>query len=129
MDLQKSDGTILVVEDDLSNRLYIRTVLEEIGFVVLEATNGGEAIRLAEKHLESIALIICDVILPDTIGTLVVKRLTALKLELKVLFISGLTDVSTHGVNATKTNHLQKPFSPEELVQKVQDILDGPGKS
>ena len=120
MDSPKSSGTILVVEDDEVTRFFIRQVLEESGFVVLEAMNGGEAIRLAEKHLVIIDLIICDVVLPDTIGTLVVKRLTVLKPKLKVIFVSGSSDVSTFGLTA---NYLGKPFSAPELVQKVQEVL------
>jgi two-component system cell cycle sensor histidine kinase/response regulator CckA len=125
MDLQKSSCTILVIEDDGATRYFIRRVLEESGFVVLEAGTGDEAIRVAEKHLESIDLIVCDVVLPQTIGTLVIKRLIALKPEMKIIFISGLTDVSTYGL--TNTNYLKKPFTGPELVQTVNEVLGEQG--
>ena len=125
----KSNGTILVVEDDGTTRFFVRQVLEQSGFTVLEACNGDEAIRIAERHLESLDLIVCDVVLPQILGTLVTKRLTALKPELKVIFISALPDVSSYGLNAMNANYLQKPFSQEALSQKVQEILGDQGKT
>jgi two-component system cell cycle sensor histidine kinase/response regulator CckA len=121
MDSQTSNGTILVIDDDEVTRRLIREVLEQSGFEILEASNGDEAIRVAEKYLELLDLIICDVVLPQTIGTLVAKRLTALRPDLKVLFVSGLTDVSTYGL--THANYLKKPFNSLELVQKVHQLL------
>ena len=53
----------------------------------------------------------------------VAKRLTALRPDLKIIFISGLTDVSTYGV--TTANYLKKPFESHELLEKVRELLDG----
>jgi two-component system cell cycle sensor histidine kinase/response regulator CckA len=124
MSSSQSGRTILVVEDDAPTRVIIHRVLQEHGFIVMEANDGDQAIRVAERDLESIDLIVCDLILPNTVGTLVAKRLTALKPELKILFISGMADVSMYGVAAN--NYLRKPFNAPELLQKIHELLDEP---
>jgi two-component system, cell cycle sensor histidine kinase and response regulator CckA len=121
--------TILVVEDEAPLRSMTRLALEKNGYTVLEAGDGEEAIRVGALHLGPIQLLVSDVVMPRMGGRQLAERLTALRPEMRVMFVSGYTDdaVVRNGVRQAEVAFLQKPFSPDALSRKVRTVLDGAG--
>ena len=118
--------TILLVEDELGVRQLVREMLHRLGYKILQASGGAEAIRLFEQHQGSIDLLLTDVIMPQMSGRELAERLQALRPSLKVLYISGYTDdmLAHHGVLESNVFLLQKPFAPDELAIKLRELLD-----
>jgi two-component system cell cycle sensor histidine kinase/response regulator CckA len=117
--------TVLVVEDEESVRKFIRSVLKRLGYAVLEARSGDDALQLCETHAGHIHLVITDVVMPGMSGWELENRLTTLRPETKLLFISGYIDsaVVQHGPLDPARPFLQKPFTPVTLAAKVRETL------
>jgi two-component system cell cycle sensor histidine kinase/response regulator CckA len=127
LDLPKGNETVLLVEDDISVRDLAARFLLGQGYKVLEATNGNEAIQIAQEHLkEKIHLLLTDMVMPQMGGKELVGRFKSLHPGIKVLFISGYTDttITHHGLSEPNTALLQKPFSLTSLAKKVREVLD-----
>lgn len=124
--VSNASETILVVEDDASVRMLIRQTLEMKGYCVLEAENGVAGLWASEQHQGVIHLLVTDVVMPEIGGRVMAEQLTALRPDMKVLYISGYTDdaVVRHGVLDSNMTFLQKPFTPEVLTRKVREVLD-----
>jgi signal transduction histidine kinase/CheY-like chemotaxis protein len=118
--------TILLVEDEESVRELARDILRAIGYTVIEARNGVEALLLSERHQGPLDLLLTDVVMPRMSGRELADRLTLLRPDLSVLYMSGYTDdaVIRHGVLGAGTAFLQKPFTPAILVGRVRETLD-----
>lgn len=119
--------TVLVVEDEHSVRQLTVTVLREAGYTVLEASNGVDALHLVEQNKGRIIhLLVTDVIMPKMNGKELSRRVNAAHPNIKVLFISGYTgDAVTHQTLLEPGDSLlEKPFSLDELAQKVREVLD-----
>lgn len=118
--------TVLLVEDDDLVRGLARRVLTKNGYQVLEARNAGEALLLCERHQGAIDLMVSDVIMPQMNGPELVQRLTRVKPEMRVLYMSGYTDnaILHRHVLSPATAFLQKPFTPEDLARKVREVLE-----
>ena len=118
--------TILLVEDDERVRELARLTLEHQGYVVLEASDGQEALRLANEHGGPIHLLLTDVVMPGMSGQTLSQRLALTQGNLKTLFVSGYPDeaVAHHGVLEPGVAFLQKPFGPMALARKVRAVLD-----
>ncbi|MBN1995050.1 MAG: PAS domain S-box protein [Anaerolineae bacterium] len=126
-DLPRGKETVLLVEDEFAVRDLAARMLRQQGYKLLEAANGHEALRLAQKMSEEkIDLLVTDVIMPRLGGRDLAHRLKATHPSLKVLFTSGYADnaIVHHGVLEPGLAFLQKPFSPEMLVRKVREVLD-----
>ena len=117
---------MLVVEDEDGVRELVRQVLAEQGYAVLTARHGRDALLLAERHERPIHLLVTDVVMPEMGGRELVDRLTALRPELKVLYISGYSndEILLRGVPAG-TRYLHKPFVAEELMERVREVMEG----
>lgn len=127
LDLPKGNETVLLVEDDPSVWNLADRFLRGQGYKVLGATNGNEAIQIAQEHLkEKIHLLLTDMVMPQMGGKELVGRFKSLHPEIKVLFISGYTDsaITHHGLSEPDTALLQKPFSLTSLAIKVREVLD-----
>ncbi len=119
----RGSETILIAEDHESIREMARQTLLNLGYRVLSACNGEEALKLCEK--ERPALAILDVVMPKLGGTAVAPRLTALFEGLPILFTSGYSQDPENVATATTAVHyLQKPYSPTTLGRLVREILD-----
>jgi signal transduction histidine kinase len=118
--------TILLVEDEHTVRRLAKDVLESNGYRVIEAASGKDAIRLAEDHPDSIDLLLTDVVMPEMGGRELAGRLTSLRPEIEVLFMSGYTDSTffDHDVLEGGINFIQKPFTPEALALKAREALE-----
>jgi signal transduction histidine kinase/FixJ family two-component response regulator len=117
--------TILVVEDDDVVRQLVHDVLEENGYNVLSAEHGPAAVGLANNYENEIDLLITDVVMPQMNGPELASRLSLSRPELRVLYVSGYSvdDMGEHGVLRENVQLLQKPFSPQSLLQRVRQVL------
>jgi CheY-like chemotaxis protein len=116
--------TILVVEDRAEVRDYVVEVLKTSGYGVMEAADASEALRLAANTAAAIHLVLTDVVMPGISGIDLVKRLGGMKRGIKALFMSGYSDQNASlGALPDGSAFLSKPFSPAELVAKIQSVL------
>ena len=118
--------TILLVEDDPAVRALSQKVLVRHGYLVLEASNGIEALRVSRGHAGKIDLIVTDVVMPHMSGPQLVEQLCRERPDVKILYVSGYPDdaLGTHGVIDPNVTLLQKPFMPSALANKVRSVLD-----
>ena len=119
----RGSETILMAEDHESIREMARQALMNLGYRVLSACDGEEALRLCAK--ERPALAILDLIMPKLGGPAVASRLTTLFPGVSILFTSGYSQDSESVLPvAADTHYLQKPYSPTTLGRVVREILD-----
>ncbi len=125
--LPKGSETVLIVEDDASVRLLARQVLESNGYTVFEASQGEEALLFCKQHNGPINLLLTDAVMPQLSGPELAKQLVPLRPQMKMLFMSAYMDKATvqHDVLDAGMAFLQKPFTPDTLVRKVREVLDG----
>jgi len=118
--------TILLVEDDDGVRALTLNVLIRLGYRVLSAGCGDEALGIARRTTEPIDLLLTDVVMPDMGGRDLVARFARVRPGVKVLFMSGYTDdaILQHGVLDEGTAFLHKPFTHERLSAAVRSALD-----
>jgi CheY-like chemotaxis protein/two-component sensor histidine kinase len=121
--------TVLLAEDDESLRALGARVLSGLGYNVLVARTGSEALRIVAEYKGPIHLIATDVVMPEMNGSQLVEKVLEARPEIRVLFMSGYTDdeVMRRGVIDGQTAFLQKPFTPDLLAHKVREVLDIPG--
>jgi PAS domain S-box-containing protein len=122
--------TLLLVEDESAILNVARQVLGGLGYEVLTASNGAEALEVASRRSEPIDLLLTDVVMPRMGGRELAARLSAVRPNLRVLYSSGYTadTFSEGGVLGEDVELLQKPYSPSELAARVRSALDAPPK-
>jgi signal transduction histidine kinase/ActR/RegA family two-component response regulator len=120
--------TVLVVEDDVGVRKITVRALEQAGYRVHEAAGLVQAITLTRGSAEPIDLLVTDVVLSDGSGSDVAERITELRPEIRVLYVSGYTDDPglRRGISESEIELLSKPFSPAELAARVREVLERP---
>jgi PAS domain S-box-containing protein len=118
--------TILLVEDENQLRTVMKMYLESLGYSVIAASNGNEAMRLLGTNGSNVALLVTDVVMPGSSGGTLAQQVLQKKPGLPVLFMSGYTDdaMLRHGFEEGTFPFLRKPFSLHELVAKIREILD-----
>jgi CheY-like chemotaxis protein len=119
------DGaTVLVVEDEAAVRRLVERILWGNGYTILSASSGQEALEFVTKYGFDIDLLITDVVMPGISGRELATRLTALRPDVGVLYMSGYSDdiVGRHGLDPGEP-FLQKPFTAEELKDAVRNML------
>ena len=119
--------TLLLIEDDPALRELLAETLEEGGYTVLVANDGAAALQIADEYAGAIHLIVTDVIMPGLTGRQAAETIKAARSEVEILFISGYTNdaIAKHGVLEPGAKFLSKPFTPDELLRKVREVLDG----
>ena len=124
--IPRGQETILIVEDEEAVRRIALRFLSELGYRLLEAATGPEALKMLEKH-KDIDLLFTDVVMPGGItGARLAKQARQRNPSLSVLFTSGYgnTGMFDHGVLQGSDDVLHKPYKKDELAQKVRDVLD-----
>jgi CheY-like chemotaxis protein len=119
--------TILVVEDEPVLRDMAQLILEELGYRVLSAGSGREALSVWEQHAGRVDLLLTDMVMPEGVsGVELAERILALQPNLRVVFTSGYTvdDVSEAFLARTNARFLQKPYTRTTLAQAVRRALD-----
>lgn len=117
--------TILVVEDEPSIRKFINDTLVPIGYQVLSAATGREALEIGRSHEGKIDLLLTDVIMPEMNGMQVAEAFGEIRPDAKVMFMSGYTEdvIARHGVLKPGTNFIGKPLMPSLLADKLRTVL------
>jgi PAS domain S-box-containing protein len=120
-----SGETILLVEDDKNVREMVRQMLLSLGYTLLEADNGPEALQLAATYAGPIHLLLTDVIMPGMSGRILATQLIRSRPEVKVLFMSGYTgeEVLRHGIQSEQRSFLKKPFKVAALKKAIREAL------
>ena len=125
--VEKSENfeTVLVVEDEDIVRELVCEVLEEQGYNVICARDGVEALSVAGAFDGTIHLLVTDVIMPHMNGHELAGKLSSLRADMKVLYVSGYSDndIGDHGVLDPRYELLQKPFTPQTLARKIRDVI------
>jgi PAS domain S-box-containing protein len=118
--------TVLLVEDDPSVRSIASRVLSRLGYRVLEASRGSEALEICSSSPLEISLILTDVVMPEMSGPELVEKLQAYVPQARVIFMSGYADdaVVRHGFLPKGALFLQKPFTLQQFTSKIREVLD-----
>jgi signal transduction histidine kinase len=118
---------ILLVEDEEQIRRVSSAILKKAGYRVVEARRPTEALELFARDAESIDLLLTDVVMPEMSGRQLAEQITAARGGIRVLFMSGYTNdaILHHGVLAPGISFIQKPLTPDSLIRKVREVLDG----
>ncbi len=128
LDLPRGSATVLVVEDEPGVREIAASILADLGYRVLEASDGEEALRVFAAQAADVDLLLTDVVLPGALrGRDVAERITAIRPEVRTLFMSGYTENSIvhNGRLDDGIRFIGKPFKREQLARKVADALAG----
>jgi PAS domain S-box-containing protein len=118
-------GTVLVVEDDESVRRITVALVQSLGYEVMAASSGDEAIALCVADAPRIDVVLTDVVMPGTSGTSLRQRLEELRPGLKILFTSGYTAnvIAHHGILDEGVHFIPKPFGISDLAKALRDLL------
>lgn len=122
---EENSGKILLVEDEPQIREYSFEMIQSLGYEVLMAENGEEAVEIFEKHQADIDMVVLDIVMPGMNGLMVYKALSRINPQIRVLVSSGyakdkrIDDILSCGRHA----YLKKPYSREELSRKMGEIL------
>jgi two-component system, cell cycle sensor histidine kinase and response regulator CckA len=123
---RKGSETILLVDDEDGVRQLVCAVLKSNGYDVLEASNGGAALAAYDKNGHKIDMVLTDVVMPQMNGFDLGRELAARAPGLKVLYMSGYRDNPGEGATGQEVRaFLYKPFTPDGLLNKVREVLDG----
>ena len=114
--------TILMAEDEAGLRKYVRRILEDQGYKVVEASNGNQALEAARQHRGSIDLLLTDIVMPEMGGVDLVGEFAALRPHVPVLCMSGYSERLWR--QGELASYLQKPFTPVMLLSRIRSILD-----
>jgi len=123
---QKRERTVLIVDDEPINRMILRGYLKE-NYIILEATNGAEALTILSQRKEPVSLILLDLIMPVMDGYQCLKRIKediSLK-TIPVIVVSGSDDekAETEVLKLGAMDLLKKPFTREVIMQRIQNIV------
>jgi PAS domain S-box-containing protein len=124
-DVQRGTETVLVVEDEQSLRELAGEFLRSLGYTVLTADSGQQALSAASLHQHSIDVLLTDVVMPKMSGTQLSQMLSKTRPGMKTIYMSGYTDdaVVRHGIRQAAVVFLQKPFSFATLARKLREVI------
>jgi PAS domain S-box-containing protein len=118
--------TLLLAEDEASVRTPLKRALERLGYTVLAAANGVEAMGIARTSTEPIHMLVSDVVMPGMGGRELADNLRTIDPAIPVLFMSGHSEeaVASHGSLANGASFIAKPFAIQTMVQRIREVLD-----
>ncbi len=124
--VEPGNETILLVEDEANLRYLARQYLEKQGYRVIEAADGAVAMQIAVAHEGVIHLLLTDVIMPGMNGRELAQRISEIRPNVKILYMSGYTEnvIGHNGTLDAGVRLLQKPFNLRDLKSKVREVLD-----
>lgn len=124
----RGSETILLVEDELRVRAVIRSVLQQWGYRVLDASNADEALAAFLENEKDVHMVLTDVVLSKGSGPQVVDGIRAIRPDVRALLMSGYAGkaIAHHGLVDPDVAFLQKPFTLDDLARKVREVLDRP---
>ena len=118
-------ATVLIVDDDPGVRAAARRALLPRGFQVREASDGASALRILQQHPREIWLVLTELIMTGMSGGELAARVLATPSRPQVLLMSGASRAELDGLGRLDTQlpYLRKPFAPEQLTSRVQELL------
>jgi len=124
--LPQGSETVLLIEDNKRVRQLTRSVLQNLGYTILEAANGRDGIALSATHEGTIDLLLTDLVMPGPNGRVTANTIIEQRPDIRVLFMSGYSeDVAIgQGLVASQIDLLHKPFTLDELATKVRSVID-----
>jgi CheY-like chemotaxis protein len=125
----RGSETVLVVEsDDLVRRIVVR-VLTDLGYRVLQAASGAEALIECGES-DTVDVVLTDMLVSDMSGDEVIDRVRAIRPDAKVIRMSGYApgEIARRGVSHSSAPLLRKPFTPDEIAHAVRQALDARGR-
>jgi two-component system, cell cycle sensor histidine kinase and response regulator CckA len=128
LNYQCGTETVLLVDDEESLRGVVVDLLSQLGYHMLSAASGEEAIKLAREYSAKIDLLLTDVVMDGLPGPELAEVLLQSRPEMKVVFISGFADgsIAPNCVLKPGTVLVQKPFTIRILSAKLREVLGGP---
>jgi PAS domain S-box-containing protein len=126
----RGEGLVLVVDDEVGIRSLLQHALEELGYTVLTAEHGGQAVELFERSTEEIILVLIDVVMPVLDGAETAIRIRELDPEVPILITSGIgdDDALRRFEDVRISGFIPKPFSPDQLAQAIAVARQGLGQ-
>lgn len=117
----RGEGLVLVVDDEVGIRSLIQHTLEELGYTVLTAEHGAQALELFDRSSDEIILVLLDLIMPVLDGAETAAELQARDPDVPILIMSGIgNDDALRGFGSTRiAGFVPKPFAPDQLAQAV----------
>ncbi len=118
--------TILVAEDEELVRLFLEKALRRVGYDVITATDGEEAISVFRENKDRIGLVVSDMIMPKKTGKDLYDAIRLLKPGIRIIFITGYSPdmVDLKGMPEGEVNFITKPFSKNDLLLKIRELLN-----
>ena len=118
--------TVLVVDDEESVRIAVRRILQKLGYAVLEASSGTEALGKLSADAGRIDLLLTDMVMPEVGGRELIERAATLYPDLGIVCMSGYTEDGAlrSGLLASEHAFIAKPFTVAELAATVRRVLD-----
>ncbi len=118
--------TILLVEDDPMVRGICVEILKNLGYSILEAENGQDALRVFKHYHGTIDLLLTDVVMPRMGGTELAEKIKDLAPDIRVVFMSGYTEnaIVHQGVLEEGIHFIHKPLTPDSLASGLRKVFD-----
>ncbi len=125
LEILYGNETILIVEDDSTVRHFVISALKTLGYVVVSASNGEDALKIVDKGKQHFDLLLTDIIMPGMSGEVLSKKVINSNPSIKVLYTSGYSEnhIVTKGLLKDNIHFIQKPYSIQLLSKKIRNVL------